>query len=143
MREGMSSSAKATLLPSGELEGVALAPGSAQDDALAHAFSAVRAVSARENDVEQVTRWPLRTSPRGRPDARRAGAPAHRPGALAETASGVVLYRARETWRGMHRYYRRMRREPERLDLRVPETAPAHRARGRRNADLLAETKAW
>jgi len=45
----MSPSAKATLLTSGELEVVALAPGSALDEALARAFAAIRAVSAREN----------------------------------------------------------------------------------------------
>jgi glycosyltransferase involved in cell wall biosynthesis len=67
----------------------------------------------------------------------RAVVGAHGPSALAETASGVVLFRAPETWRGMHRYYRRMRRELERLDLLFPETAHAHRRHGRRHADLL------
>jgi hypothetical protein len=43
------SSAKATLLASGELEVVALASGAALDLALSHAFAAIRAVSAREN----------------------------------------------------------------------------------------------
>lgn len=42
-------SAKATLLPSGELEVVATAVGSGLDDMLARAFAAIRAVSAREN----------------------------------------------------------------------------------------------
>jgi glycosyltransferase involved in cell wall biosynthesis len=60
------------------------------------------------------------------------------PSALAETAAGVVLFRAPETWRGMHRYYRRMRRELERLDLLFPETAQAHRQHGTRSPDLLA-----
>lgn len=63
---------------------------------------------------------------------------AHGPEAIAETVSGVVLFRAPETWRGMHRYYRRMRRELERLDRMLPETADAHRRYGRRSADLLA-----
>jgi len=62
---------------------------------------------------------------------------AHGPAALAETACGVVLFRAPETWRGMHRYYRRMRRELERLDLLFPETVQAHRQHGRRSPDLL------
>jgi glycosyltransferase involved in cell wall biosynthesis len=59
------------------------------------------------------------------------------PAAIAEASAGVVLFRAPETWRGMHRYYRRMRRELERLDLLVPELASAHRAHGRRRPDLL------
>jgi len=63
---------------------------------------------------------------------------AHGPGALEETRDGVVLFRAPETWRGMHRYYRRMRRELERQDRLFPETAEAHRRHGRRRADLLA-----
>ncbi len=59
------------------------------------------------------------------------------PAAIAETARGFVLFRAPETWRGMHRYYRRMRRELERQDELFPETARAHRQYGRRSADLL------
>lgn len=62
---------------------------------------------------------------------------AHGPRALAEAPFGVVHYRAPETWRGMLRYYRRMRRELERLDLLFPETVSVHRAHGRRRADLL------
>ena len=42
-------SAKATLLPSGELDVVATATGSGLDDVLSRAFAAIRAVSAREN----------------------------------------------------------------------------------------------
>ena len=42
-------SAKATLLPSGELEVVATAVGSGLEDTLARAFAAIRAVSARES----------------------------------------------------------------------------------------------
>ena len=64
---------------------------------------------------------------------------AHGPAALAETTSGEVLFRAPETWRGMLRYYRRMRRELERLDVMFPETTPAQRRAGRRSADLLPE----
>jgi hypothetical protein len=63
---------------------------------------------------------------------------AHGPASIAETSRGVVLFRAPETWRGMHRYYRRMRRELERLDMLFPETVAAHRAHGRRRPDLLA-----
>ncbi|MDB4936992.1 MAG: hypothetical protein JWP87_3964 [Labilithrix sp.] len=59
-------------------------------------------------------------------------------GAIAETEEGVVLFRAPETLRGMHTYYRRMRRELERLDVMFPETASVHRAYGRRRTDLLA-----
>lgn len=45
----MAPSAKATLLGSGELEVVAVASGAALDEALSHAFAAIRGVSAREN----------------------------------------------------------------------------------------------
>lgn len=62
----------------------------------------------------------------------------HGPGAIAEASSGVVEFRAPETLRGMNRYYRRMRREIERLDVLFPETAAVHREVGRRKADLLA-----
>ena len=68
----------------------------------------------------------------------RAVVSAHGPAAIAETDGGVVLFRAPETWRGMNRYYRRMRRELERLDRLFPETAAVQRAHGRRTADLLA-----
>ena len=63
---------------------------------------------------------------------------AHGARAIAETERGVVLYRAPETLRGMNRYYRRMRRELERLDLLFPETVAVHRRHGRRAPDLLA-----
>lgn len=62
----------------------------------------------------------------------------HGPRAIAETETGCVHFRAPETWRGMNRYYRRMRRELERLDLLFPETRPVHEAHGRRRQDLLA-----
>jgi hypothetical protein len=42
----------------------------------------------------------------------------------------------------MYRYYRRMRRELERLDHLFPETASVHRAYGRRRADLLSRATA-
>jgi hypothetical protein len=59
----------------------------------------------------------------------------HGPAALRETP-GVVWFRAPETWRGMYRYYRRMRRELERIDLLFPEIrAPQHDSR---RADELA-----
>lgn len=60
--------------------------------------------------------------------------------AIAEAASGVVRYRAPESLRGMNRYYRRMRRELERLDRLFPETTAAHRRFGRRAPDLLADS---
>lgn len=62
----------------------------------------------------------------------------HGPSAIVEAAQGVVRYRAPETWRGMNRYYRRMRRELERLDHLFPETADAHRLHGIRRQDLLS-----
>jgi glycosyltransferase involved in cell wall biosynthesis len=62
----------------------------------------------------------------------------HGPQAIAEAEDGVVMFRAPETWRGMNRYYRRMRRELERLDRLFPETAIIHRTHGIRKADLLA-----
>ena len=58
--------------------------------------------------------------------------------AIAETTEGEVLFRAPETLRGMNRYYRRMRRELERLDRMFPETAAVHRRTGRRAPDQLA-----
>lgn len=70
----------------------------------------------------------------------RAVVRAHGSAAIAETEAGEVLFRAPETWRGMNRYYRRMRRELERLDTLFPETAAVHRRFGRRRADLLART---
>lgn len=62
----------------------------------------------------------------------------HGPAAIVEAPHGVVRYRAPETWRGMNRYYRRMRRELERLDLLFPESTDAHRRHGIRRQDLLA-----
>lgn len=67
----------------------------------------------------------------------------HGPGALRETAS-CVWFRAPETWRGMYRYYRRMRRELERTAQLFPELG----APGARSPDLLAtaaadERRAW
>lgn len=56
--------------------------------------------------------------------------------ALSETAEGCVYFRAPETWRGMYRYYRRMRMELERMDLMFPETR--HERYGGRAPDLLA-----
>ena len=70
------------------------------------------------------------------------------PGALRETATGMVYFCAPETWVGMYRYYRRMRRELERVDALFPETRDIHRAFGNRAADLLRyatseERAAW
>lgn len=61
------------------------------------------------------------------------------PGALHETAAGALWFRAPETLRGMYRYYRRMRRELERVDALFPELAPAARAYGTRRAEHAAE----
>jgi hypothetical protein len=67
----------------------------------------------------------------------------HGADALRETA-GCAWFRAPETWRGMYRYYRRMRRELERVDRLFPELA----APPPRSPDLLAtasagERRAW
>lgn len=62
----------------------------------------------------------------------------HGAAAIAETPRGEVAFRAPETWRGMNRYYRRMRRELERVDTLCPDTVEAHRAHGSRQQDLLA-----
>ena len=48
----------------------------------------------------------------------------HGPAAIAETTAGCLLYRAPETWRGMYRYYRRMRMEIDRVSALFPELAP-------------------
>jgi glycosyltransferase involved in cell wall biosynthesis len=66
----------------------------------------------------------------------------HGPAALAESERAVVLFRAPETLRGMYMYYRRMRRELERLDALFPETIAVARAHGRRRADLVARAPA-
>lgn len=63
----------------------------------------------------------------------------HGPEALVETAEGCVYYRAPETWRGMYRYYRRMRMEIDRVSAMFPELGAAHRRFGSRRADRLAE----
>ncbi|ACY18162.1 glycosyltransferase [Haliangium ochraceum] len=60
------------------------------------------------------------------------------PEALHETATGLVRFRAPETWLGMYRYYRRMRMELERLDALFPETRAVHARYGVRRPDLLA-----
>ena len=72
----------------------------------------------------------------------------HGASALRETA-GVVWFRAPETWRGMYRYYRRMRRELERIELLFPELlVPGARASAVRRPDELGsatveERRAW
>jgi len=58
--------------------------------------------------------------------------------ALAETAAGTVYFRAPETWEGMYRYYRRLRRELDRTSALFPETRAVHERHGRRVQDLLA-----
>jgi hypothetical protein len=63
----------------------------------------------------------------------------HGLGALAETAPGTVYFRAPETWEGMYRYYRRLRRELDRTSALFPETRAVHDRHGRRLQDLLPE----
>jgi glycosyltransferase involved in cell wall biosynthesis len=60
------------------------------------------------------------------------------PEALVETEEGCVVYRAPETWRGMYRYYRRMRMELERVSALFPELDAAAARFGARRADRLA-----
>ena len=62
--------------------------------------------------------------------------------ALRETDSGELAFRAPETWLGMYRYYRRMRRELERTDLLFPELRDAGRRYGTRHPDLLGRASA-
>ncbi len=57
------------------------------------------------------------------------------PAALMESPRGCVYFRAPETWRGAYRYYRRMRREIERLDRLFPETRDIHLRYGLRQID--------
>jgi len=59
--------------------------------------------------------------------------------ALAETSRGIVHFRAPETWDGMYRYYRRLRRELDRTDALFPETRPVHARHGHRVQDLLPQ----
>lgn len=61
----------------------------------------------------------------------------HGVAALAEVRCGPLEFRAPETLRGMYRYYRRLRRELERIDLLFPETRAVHRQFGARRQDLL------
>ncbi len=70
------------------------------------------------------------------------------PGSIRETTRGLVRFRAPETLLGMYRYYRRLRRELERMDALFPETRDVHRAFGSRHPDLLhaspfLERAAW
>lgn len=60
------------------------------------------------------------------------------PSGLTETDEGCVVYRAPETWRGMYRYYRRMRMEFERVSALFPELDAAAARYGERRADRLA-----
>jgi glycosyltransferase involved in cell wall biosynthesis len=62
----------------------------------------------------------------------------HGPEALMETREGEVVYRAPETWRGMYRYYRRMRMELDRVSALFPELDAAAARFGTRRADRLA-----
>ncbi len=62
----------------------------------------------------------------------------HGPAALVETGEGCVYYRAPETWRGMYRYYRRLRMELSRVSALFPELDEAHARFGARRADRLA-----
>jgi len=65
----------------------------------------------------------------------RATIAAHGVAAIRETGAGCVWFRAPETWRGMYRYYRRMRLELERLELLFPEWRALHRRYGVRRVD--------
>jgi glycosyltransferase involved in cell wall biosynthesis len=62
----------------------------------------------------------------------------HGMSALVETSEGAVYFRAPETWQGMHRYYRRMRMELERVSALFPELDAAHARFGSRSPDRLA-----
>ncbi len=62
----------------------------------------------------------------------------HGPAALIETRAGCVVYRAPETWRGMYRYYRRMRMELDRVSALFPELDAAAARFGARRPDRLA-----
>lgn len=62
----------------------------------------------------------------------------HGPEALVEAAEGCVYYRAPETWRGMYRYYRRMRMEIDRVSALFPEFGAAHQRFGSRRPDRLS-----
>ncbi len=57
---------------------------------------------------------------------------------LAEVPEVALHFRAPESLSDMHRMYRRMRMELERLDRLYPETAQVHRRHGSRGPDLLA-----
>jgi glycosyltransferase involved in cell wall biosynthesis len=71
----------------------------------------------------------------------RATIAAHGVRAIRETAAGCVWFRAPETWRGMYRYYRRMRMELERLALLFPEQRALHQRWGVRRTDPRAVEK--
>jgi hypothetical protein len=60
----------------------------------------------------------------------------HGPAALGRSDGGMVWFRAPETWRGIYSYFRRMRRELERVDALFPETRAVHRRWGRRRTDV-------
>lgn len=66
----------------------------------------------------------------------------HGPDALAETSEGCVVYRAPETFKGMYRYYRRMRMELARVSALFPELDAAAARFGTRRPDLLAAAPA-
>jgi glycosyltransferase involved in cell wall biosynthesis len=62
---------------------------------------------------------------------------------LRETA-GLIWFRAPATWRSMYRYYRRMRREIERIDALYPESpAPPPRVPDLLKTAPLSEQAAW
>ncbi|MCH9686372.1 MAG: glycosyltransferase family 2 protein [Deltaproteobacteria bacterium] len=64
------------------------------------------------------------------------------PRAILQTNTGLVWFRAPETFEGMARTYRRMRMEIERLDRLFPETRAVHRRFGVRGYDRDALRKA-
>ncbi len=68
----------------------------------------------------------------------------HGAAALRETTRGLLHFRAPETWRGMYRYYRRMRRELARMDALFPELrGVAPRVPDELAAATPAERRAW
>jgi hypothetical protein len=64
------------------------------------------------------------------------------PEAIREASGGRVWFRPPETFEGMYRTYKRMRREIERLDAIFPESRATHRRHGIRRCDPQALAQA-
>jgi hypothetical protein len=62
--------------------------------------------------------------------------------AIREVPEGRIWFRPAETFAGMYRTYKRMRREIERIDILFPETRPTHRRDGTRRCDRKALRRA-